>query len=1039
MTSSDRFHSFGPFVLAIVGSWAFATSVLGTPLLPNINTNNIITITNAPYNATNNGTADNTVAVSNAIVTASAGGTTNGLVGGIVRVPAPGVFLTGPFPLKNNVNLQIDAGAILRALPYAQYPGGITNPPDFITGSSLANFEISGPGAIDGQGAPWWPGYNTNSRPYLISFSGCSTVLIQNVTISNAPAQNIVFKGKGGNITIQNIIESEPPSSGVPASQQSHNTDGIDLVGTNCLIQNCNLSVGDDNIALGTSSSGTPSSIILVTNCAFGAGHGVSIGSNTQGGVSNLTVINCTFNGTDNGIRMKSDNNSSGGSGEGGITQNLSYLNLGMTNVGFPFLIYSYYSEVGTPNSITPYYASTQAVETVTGFTPVWRNITVSNLTVIGGTNCVIWSRTELPATNIIFSHVNLSATKSFEIYNASGIQFLDSQITVPAGTNAFLLYNAQLVVSNSVPANTLFTFDGLTTNGYGNSFAFYNARASLKNTNVFDNGPLTIADSTLTVSNNFMLFPSTVLNYALDPNTNRVAVVGNLALGGTINVTNGTGFGAGTNVLLTYTGTSSGSLPTLGSAPAGYTYTFDTTTAGQVKLVIVSTNTSVISTTNTLQSSANPSAYGTAVTFTATVSPAPTNGEIVTFKNGSTTLGTGTLSGGQATFTPTATQLTAVSHSITAVYGGDGAYGPSTSSALTQTVNPLGLTVTGLTVNNKVYDGTLAAMLNTNGYALNTVIGGDVVTLVTNGSTVAFASANVANGITVTVAGLSLGGAQATNYTLAQPTGLTANITPAGSSILLVSSNNSVAHLAAVSFTANVTPSTLSGSVLFLTNGLTFDNETLSSGVATSVTTTQLPRGTNLITARYSGNANYSPSTNILYQMVTNNPPVTRPATYYRLVGYPLTIVITNLATNWNDVDGDSMVLTNVSSPSTNGGTVTCDSTNVYYHDINNVTDQFGYTISDGQGGTASGVVTVLMAQQAVSGGSVNSDGSVTLSFSGIPGNVYWVEATTDLTPPVVWMTIGTNTAGTNGLWQFTDPQATNHLQGFYRTQSSP
>jgi hypothetical protein len=77
------------------------------------------------------------------------------------------------------------------------------------------------------------------------------------------------------------------------------------------------------------------------------------------------------------------------------------------------------------------------------------------------------------------------------------------------------------------------------------------------------------------------------VLNYTLDPNTNQVSVVGNLALGGTINVTNGPGFGAGTNTLLTYTGILSGNLPTLGSTPAGYNCAFDTNTTGLVKLVV--------------------------------------------------------------------------------------------------------------------------------------------------------------------------------------------------------------------------------------------------------------------------------------------------------------------------------------------------------------------------------------------------------------------------------------------------------------------
>lgn len=562
------------------------------PILPNINTNNVITITNAPYNAVGDGATDNTLAISNAIVQAAKGGNTNDLFGGTVKIPAPGVFLCGPLTFKNNVNMQIDGGAILRMLPlnlFTNYPsnGGDTYGNLFYA-SGLTNLEISGSGAIDGQGSPWWSSTGTlfSSRPYMIYFnSGCHRVLIENVTISNAPAQNIVFKGKGGNITLQGIVISEPASSA--PTNPSHNTDAIDLVGTNCLVQNCSLSVGDDNIAFGTSSSGTPSSDILVTNCTFGNGHGVSIGSNTQGGVSNLTVINCTFNGTDNGIRMKSDNNSSGGSGQGGITQNLSYYNLGMTNVNFPILIYSYYSEVGTPSSITPAVAATQAVETVTANTPIWRNITFSNLTVTGGNNCVIWSRTELPATNIIFSHVNIATAKSFEIYNASGVQFIDSQINPPAGSNTFLLFNAQVIITNSTPVATPVKFDGLTTNGYGNSFAFYNAPASLKNTNVFDDGPLTLSASTLTVSNNLALFPTTTLNFTLGTNAAKVAVIGSLALGGTNNIFAGAGFANGIYTLLTYTGTLTGSLPSLGLLPANYNYSFNTNAAGQVNLIV--------------------------------------------------------------------------------------------------------------------------------------------------------------------------------------------------------------------------------------------------------------------------------------------------------------------------------------------------------------------------------------------------------------------------------------------------------------------
>jgi len=406
------------------------------------------------------------------------------------------------------------------------------------------------------------------------------------VTVQNPPMMHFVFKNSGnGNITFQNMTINTTAANAA-------NTDGINLVGTNCLIQNCTNNAGDDNIALGSSTSSAISRDVVVTNCTFGVGHGVSIGSNTAGAVSNLTVIGCFFNGTDYGIRMKSNNNSSGGSGEGGIAQNLNYYNLVMTNiVDGAIVIYSYYAsggQFGTPTSVSPYFASTQAVSTAT--IPIWRNITISNVTATvasGGVPGIIWGRMEVPVTNILLSHVNITASKSFDVYNVRGFQFADSTNTVPSGTTTFLLYNAQLIITNSVFATNLVTLDGLTTNGYGNSLAFYNAQTSLKNTNVFDDGPLTIADSILTVSNNFMLFPSTVLNYTLDSNTNQVAVVGNLALGGTINVTNGPGFGAGTNILLTYTGVLSGNLPTLSSTPAGYNYAFNTNTTGLVILVV--------------------------------------------------------------------------------------------------------------------------------------------------------------------------------------------------------------------------------------------------------------------------------------------------------------------------------------------------------------------------------------------------------------------------------------------------------------------
>jgi filamentous hemagglutinin family protein len=104
-----------------------------------------------------------------------------------------------------------------------------------------------------------------------------------------------------------------------------------------------------------------------------------------------------------------------------------------------------------------------------------------------------------------------------------------------------------------------------------------------------------------------------------------------------------------------------------------------------------------------------------------------------------------------------------------------------------TQTVNitPANVSITGLTVsgekaNDKVYDGTTAAVIDTGLAVLHGVIDGDEVSLVTSGVTGSFADKNVGVNKDVTVSGNAIAGASAANYTVSDPTGLTANITKA-------------------------------------------------------------------------------------------------------------------------------------------------------------------------------------------------------------------------------------------------------------------
>ncbi len=475
---------------ATTSSVAVLTVVPVVPPLPVIPTNQF-PITN--YGAVGDGTTDNTIAIQNTINAASAAG------GGTVVVPLGGTsntYLCGPIALASAINLQVNSGAMLQMLPRSSWPGTST----FINGVGLHDVAISGSGTIDGQGADWWAAYNADhniGRPNFINFSGCANVLIQDVTLQNAPTFHMMLKGNNENLTIQGVT--------VNASGDSPNTDGMDLASIHVLIKNCSISVGDDNIEIG--GSGGPAADVTVTNCAFGTGHGVSIGSITSGGVSNLTVIHCTFNGTDNGIRMKSDND------RGGLVHNLKYCNLAMTNVGYPIIIYSYYNAFGVPSFISPQIARNQPGTPVNGTTPVWRNIVISNVTAVATTGFtiagIIWGRPEMLVSNLALYNVTVAApAKTFDIYNAQGIRIVDSPLTAPNTTNNTLrLYNAQVTVSNSVPGASLVTLGGLSVPPTNNTLAFYNTLAAITDTGMLGSSPITLGGSSLTFAQDSVAF----------------------------------------------------------------------------------------------------------------------------------------------------------------------------------------------------------------------------------------------------------------------------------------------------------------------------------------------------------------------------------------------------------------------------------------------------------------------------------------------------------------------------------------------------
>ncbi len=251
---------------------------------------------------------------------------------------------------------------------------------------------------------------------------------------------------------------------------------------------------------------------------------------------------------------------------------------------------------------------------------------------------------------------------------------------------------------------------------------------------------------------------------------------------------------------------------PITPSAATGGTFT-----AGNYAIQYVDGNflVNVAPSTTTLTSSHGASAaYDSEITFTATVAVAggPATG-MVTFKDGVTVLGTGTLASGTATFATNTLAMGA--HSITATYGGDATFATSDSSAFTHSVTAKPLTIAGVTASDKNYDATTAAVLT--GGTLSGVVSGEAVTLIAGSGT--FASAN-AGLRAVTATSYAIGGANAGNYSLpTQP--LVPDATISASPLTVTANNQSKTYGQTVAFS--------SGSTLFTSSGL-LNGETIAS-----------------------------------------------------------------------------------------------------------------------------------------------------------------------------------------------------------------
>ncbi len=163
-------------------------------------------------------------------------------------------------------------------------------------------------------------------RPVLVDIVGCDKVLLEDATFMNSPAWNL-HPNLCTNVTIDNVK--------VKNKYSAQNSDGIDLESCqNCEIKNSTFEVGDDGICMKSGknkearSVKVPTKNVWIHDCkVYNAHGGFVIGSEMSRGINNVLVEDCTFVGTDVGIRFKS------AMGRGGVVEDITIKNISMANI----------------------------------------------------------------------------------------------------------------------------------------------------------------------------------------------------------------------------------------------------------------------------------------------------------------------------------------------------------------------------------------------------------------------------------------------------------------------------------------------------------------------------------------------------------------------------------------------------------------------------------------------------------------------------------------------------------------------------------
>jgi polygalacturonase len=264
-------------------------------------------------------------------------------------------FVTGPLKIPTGVTLWVDTGTTL----YGTRSKTVYGSAAALISVGGASSGIVGDGTIDGQGGEpilggsgsfWDQNGSGGESPALIAVSGATNFTLYRITLHNAPMFHVKMGAAGfvvWGVTIKTPSKAMNSAGTALTYTSAHNTDGIDPgeAASNGFIVCSEISDGDDDIAI-KGSSATGVSHLVIAHNHFEAGHGMSIGSEFTGGVSNINVYDLSIDGTNtntsggssNGIRIKSD------SSRGGLVNNVTYSDVCLRDISNPILLTPKYS-----------------------------------------------------------------------------------------------------------------------------------------------------------------------------------------------------------------------------------------------------------------------------------------------------------------------------------------------------------------------------------------------------------------------------------------------------------------------------------------------------------------------------------------------------------------------------------------------------------------------------------------------------------------------------------------------------------------------